>query len=192
MLLDQFAPEAHFAERHAIDVRCTAEAAYRALWTTDFGASRPVNLLLLLRSLPSVVFASGAVTRRGRSLTLQGIIDGGFGRLAEAPGDEIVLGVAGRFWRPIGNVEPFRREHFTGSLPTGLAKAVWNFKIHRRGAAEPVVVSTETRVVCADQASRRKFGFYWRLIRPFSGMIRVVMLRSIRRTCEGSSGAPVP
>jgi hypothetical protein len=186
MLLDQFAPHPHFVERHSLQVRASPEVAYRAIATTDFGTSSLISLLLLLRSLPGLVAARGGASPRRGPLTLKTIVDSGFGRLAEAPGREIVLGVAGRFWRPVGNLEPFRRDFFTGDLPPGLAKAVWNFAVHPAGAGQPVLVSTETRVVCADPASRRKMAAYWTLIRPFSGLIRVVMLRAIRRTCDGA------
>jgi hypothetical protein len=35
-----------------------------------------------------------------------------------------------------------------------------------------VVLTTETRVLCLDDASRKSFQRYWRVIRPFSGWIR--------------------
>jgi hypothetical protein len=34
------------------------------------------------------------------------------------------------------------------------------------------VLATETRVAALDDAARRSFARYWRLIRPFSGLIR--------------------
>jgi hypothetical protein len=120
----------------------------------------------------------------GPGLTLQTLIDKGFGRVAEDPGREIVLGLVGRFWRLAGNVQSFCPANFTGDLPPGLAKAVWSFAIDDRSAAgQPVRIVTETRVVCADRASRVKFGLYWSLVRPFSGLIRIFMLRAIQSTC---------
>jgi hypothetical protein len=90
----------------------------------------------------------------------------------------------GRFWRLDGNIQPFRPEDFTGEPPSGFAKAVWNIAVQDRSAAgKPVRVVTETRVVCADRASKLKFGLYWGLVRPFSGLIRIIMLRAIQRTC---------
>ena len=182
-LLDRFAPHPDFVEHHEIEVRGTRDAAYRALWTTDFGTSGVVQLLLRLRSLPSTLLGRGARRSPGRA-TLETILENGFGRLAEVPGHEVVLGVLGRFWRPVGNVAPFRAEQFTGPLPPGLAKAVWNLAVRQDDPARRVVVSTETRVVCADVASRWKFAAYWTLIRPFSGLIRITMLRAIQRTCD--------
>ena len=40
---------------------------------------------------------------------------------------------------------------------------------------------TETRVQCLDAASSRRFGLYWVVVRPFSGLIRRAMLRAVAR-----------
>jgi hypothetical protein len=45
-------------------------------------------------------------------------------------------------------------------------------------------LSTETRVHVADPAARRKFRRYWFVIRPFSGLIRILLLRAARRRAE--------
>jgi hypothetical protein len=44
---------------------------------------------------------------------------------------------------------------------------------------------TETRVVCADPAARRRFALYWLLIKPFSAWIRRDMLQAIARRTTG-------
>jgi hypothetical protein len=184
MFLDQFAPRPQFVETHGIDVGVSPDEAYRAIWATDFGTSPLIRALLFLRTVPSRLVHGRAQLEVGRTLTLQTLLDSGFGRLAETPGREIVLGVVGRFWRPDSGLQPFRPDEFTGELPPGVAKAVWNFAVEDRSAeGKPVRVVTETRVVCADRTSTLKFGVYWALIRPFSGLIRIVMLRAIQRTC---------
>ena len=139
--------------------------------------------LLALRSLPGLVRHPRRARRPRRALTLQTLIEAGFGRLEEAPPREIVLGVAGAFWRPTGNVRPFRRQDFDGPVTPGLARAVWNFALRDAGDGH-TLLSTETRVVCGDAASRRKFRLYWRVVGPFSGLIRRSMLRAIRREVE--------
>jgi hypothetical protein len=45
-------------------------------------------------------------------------------------------------------------------------------------------VSTETRVYATDEASRRRFAVYWRLISFGSAFIRVMWLRAIKRRAE--------
>jgi hypothetical protein len=93
-----------------------------------------------------------------------------------------VLGVTGRFWRPVANVSRFKRSDWDHPLPSGFARGVWNFSVAPI-LKEGTILKTETRVVCADVASRRKFRIYWLFVRPFSGLIRILMLRSIKRQC---------
>jgi hypothetical protein len=140
---------------------------------------------MALRSLPELVWHPGRRRRPQQKVTLHTLLEAGFGRLAEEPGQEIVLGIAGRFWRPSGNLLPFRPENFQGSVPPGLARAVWNFAVQEADAGR-TLLSTETRVVCGDAVSRVKFRAYWLIVRPFSGLIRLIMLRAIRRVCEGA------
>lgn len=64
----------------------------------------------------------------------------------------------------------------------GYAKAVWNFSVTEVGSRSRL--TTETRIKCLDDESRRSFGRYWTLIRPFSGLVRMEMLRTIKRRVE--------
>ena len=78
----------------------------------------------------------------------------------------------------------FQPDEFHGFDPPGMAVAAWNFTV--LPTDEGSLVATETRVRCTDAAARRSFGRYWRVIRPFSGLVRRVALRAIRRTAESS------
>jgi hypothetical protein len=182
MLIDSFAPHPDAVEIHSIAINASREAVYGILWTADLGGSLVIKLLLALRSLPGFVARGFRELPQNRKITLQTLIDSGFGVLAEKPGEEIVLGVKGRFWRPIGNLSPFRREDFEGPVPEGFAHAVWNFSIKEVSAGR-TVLTTETRVICGDRASYRKFRVYWFFVRPFSGLIRLIMLRAVKRAC---------
>lgn len=68
----------------------------------------------------------------------------------------------------------------------GTAKAAWNFAVHP-GTGGRSVLTTETRVLCADPATRRRFRTYWAVVGPFSGLIRREMLAAIRDTAEAAS-----
>jgi hypothetical protein len=181
-LLDRFAPHPDASEVHRAGVAAPPEAVYRALWTVDFARSPVVAGLLALRALPGWIRSRGTGPR-GRELTLNRILELGFGRLAEEPDREIVLGVSGRFWHPTGNLEPFRPEDFSRPVPPGMARGVWSFRVVPR-ADGGTLLSTETRVTCGDAASRFRFRLYWLAVRPFSGLIRIAMLRSVRRAAE--------
>ena len=184
MLIASLAPNPDASEIHKLEIEASCETVYRALWTADLGSSAVVKGLLFLRSLPSFLVKPERRPRARRKITLQTLIEAGFGRLAEEPGREIVLGLTGRFWRPTGNTSSFRREDFAGAVPAGLARAVWNFSVQEIAAGR-TVLSTETRITCGDETSRMKFRAYWLFVRPFSGLIRILMLRAVRRECEG-------
>lgn len=184
MLIDSFAPNPDAVETHFININASPEVVYRALWTADLGGSLTIKFLLALRSLPEFIAHPRQPLPPDRKVTLQTLIDVGFGVLAEQPGKEIVLGVSGRFWRPTGNLSAFNRTDFDAPLPAGLARAVWNF--HVEGVNDQTILSTETRVTCGDPGSRRKFRAYWFFVRPFSGLIRRLMLRAVRRECRVS------
>ena len=181
--MDSFAPNPDAAEIHTIVVDASPETVYLALWTADLGSSLIIKLLLGLRSLPEFISRGGRLPP-DRKLTLQTIIDSGFGLLVDGP-EEIVLGVTGKFWRPTGNLSPFCREDFEGPVTEGVARAVWNFSIEK--SDQSTILTTETRVVCGDDASRRKFRLYWFFVRPFSGLIRLLMLRAVRWEVGGGS-----
>jgi hypothetical protein len=46
------------------------------------------------------------------------------------------------------------------------------------------ILETETRIQCLDKNALKKFSWYWFFIRPFSGMIRLQILKSIKRSAE--------
>jgi len=186
MLIEAFAPNPDAVEIHTIEIAAPCEAVYRALWTANLAGSPVIQGLMTLRSLPEAVLHPSRRRHPAQKVTLQTLIDAGFGQLAEEPGREIVLGLVGRFWRPVGNLVPFRQEYFQGSVPPGLARAVWNLTVQKTDSGQ-TLLSTETRIVCGDPRSRWKFRAYWLFVRPFSGLIRILMLRAVRQECENVS-----
>lgn len=186
MLIDSFAPSPDATETHRVAIKASRQTVYRTLWTGDLGGSPIIKLLLTFRALPQFVAHPCRAWPRKREITLQTLIDSGFGLLAEKPPEEIVLGVTGRFWRPTGNLSPFNRKDFDKAVPAGLARAVWNFSVSETVNGQ-TILQTETRIICGDPASRRKFLAYWLLVRPFSGLIRLIMLRRVRNLAEATT-----
>lgn len=168
MLINTLLPHCDFQERHSIVVRATPERAYEAIVSADLAGSRVVRALLALRGMG----------RKPRRTTLR--FAEGFSVAAEDPPREIVLGIEGPFWKPA--CKPHGAD-FSTPVPPDVARGAWNFFVERIDEAQ-VRVTTETRVLCGERA-RRKFALYWMLIRPGSGLIRRVMLRTIRRHAEG-------
>jgi hypothetical protein len=108
----------------------------------------------------------------------------GFVILDDVPGEELVIGVAGRFWRPNGaRCFDLTAGDFGGFCHPRYAKATWNFRL-RTESPECTVLSTETRIKCFGRAALWKFRVYWSLIGPFSGLMRKTILKQVKTEAE--------
>jgi hypothetical protein len=178
-LIDELMPRFDEVERHALVVHAPPSDVYAALRRVDLRSAPLIRGLLFLRGLPALLARRRRRRPRG-PLTLDGLLASDFVLLGERPGRELALGVVGRFWTPTGQVMGLDADAFRAFDQAGYAKAVWDFRV----APEPggaTRLSTETRVRCVDAASRRRFRRYWRVIRPFSGLIRIALLRAVAR-----------
>lgn len=173
MLIDDLLPRYDFTEHHSIRIRATPGHIYDVVRHGEL-PTHPVILLL--------VFLRGLGRKPARTFSLDAILRGGnFHLLADDPPRELVLGIEGPFWRLKYTPNPVSVESFRQPVPNGAARAAWNFLIAPDGT-----VSTETRILCA-AGTRRRFAFYWLFVRPFSGLIRILMLRSIRDACTAKT-----
>lgn len=185
MLIDDHLPHAEFAERHALRVHAPPERAYAAARRLDLSGSPLVRVLFGLRTLPALFAAKRGGREKGLGSTMEGLLRSGFVLLDERAPHEFVLGLAGRFWTPAGGIERLHPAEYAVFDRPGMAVAAWNFTV--LPTDEGSLVATETRVRCTDDAARRSFRRYWRVVRPFSGLIRMEALRAVRRTAESSS-----
>lgn len=170
MLIDEFLSEYDFEETHSIAIHADAATVYEAAQTANFGESWIVRTLLTLRGM-----SADALTLRNSSYSK-------FRILGERPASELLIGLAGKFWTPWGDLQDVNADNFKAFDKRGYAKAVWNFSVSADG--ENTRLTTETRIKCLDEGSRRNFGFYWTFVQPFSGLIRMEMLRLIKRKAE--------
>jgi hypothetical protein len=182
MLIDEALPAFDDFERHEIEVGAAPARVYLAVRRLDLSASVPVRALFLVRGLPALL-SRLPLPVRGLGLSLDDLLASGFVLLAERPDVEIVLGLVGRFWTPTGGIRRVTPAEFASFAEPGYAKVAWSFAIEPL-ASERVRLTTETRIRCLDQASRRKFHLYWLFIRPFSGIVRREMLRAVKRAAE--------
>ena len=170
MLIDEFLPEHDFIETHDILIRADAADVYRVANEIDFRESTVIRWLMRLRGM-SV-----------GNLTLRNLGGSKFEMLGETLNKEMVIGLVGRFWTIAGSLQQIDAESFKRFDTAGFAKAVWNFSLD--ADRENTRLTTETRIKCLDDDSRRSFGRYWMFVRPFSGLIRMEMLRTIKRRVE--------
>lgn len=168
--------------RHARWIAAPPALVYSALGTTDLSRSPLVRLLLAIRTL-----------RRPKGpLTLDSLTRAGFMVVGERPGEEIVLGVVGKFWKPSGERRPADRAQFRRGAPEGEVLVAWSFEVakseERSAKRENTLLATETRITCGDPATLRTFRRYWRLVHPGSALIRRAMLRAVAREAVLGAG----
>jgi hypothetical protein len=178
-LMDEFLPTHDFGASYEIRINATRALVYQCLIRSDFNKSWLVRLLMTIRSGKRIprTRVPGDLPQR-----LQGT---GFVMLAEAPGEELVIGVAGKFWRPDGGrCLDLTASDLVGFARAGYAKAAWNFRL--RVESECTVLSTETRIKCFGRASLWKFRTYWILVAPFSGLIRKAILKQVKVEAEST------
>jgi hypothetical protein len=141
-LLDEVMPAWDARETHAI----ASSRPLDEILETPLASDPLVRVLLRLRGL-------------GTSGTILSLGGGRFRTLAQND-QEIVLGVAGTPWRPGGGLIDFASDR------PGIVRIAIDFR------ADGTTVSTETRVAAVDEAARRAFLRYWRVVGPFSALIR--------------------
>lgn len=173
-LLDDLMPEFDVRACYGTDVRAPVAEVYRAALETDLLQSLMARALVRIRSLGS----STADSLRFADLPAKGP----YFALEYDPPREVIAGVIGRFWMPRGGVRAGDRNSFFAPLAPGTAKAAWSFRIAPTATGSRL--TTETRVLCADADARRRFRRYWRVIGPFSGLLRKEALRLIREQAQ--------
>ncbi|HKM48416.1 MAG TPA: hypothetical protein VJX69_12560 [Terriglobales bacterium] len=175
-MIDHWLPQYQVSASYSILVNASDEKTYAALKQARFSDLPVVRVLMGLRGYG-----------RRRSKTTQSDsrenVRGPFLELAAIPKREVVLGVAGRFWRPDGGiVRDLTPDQFADFHRQGYARAVWSFSLNPSNDATQL--TTETRIQTFGRKAAVKFRAYWLLVGPFSGLIRKAMLREVKRIAE--------
>lgn len=161
-ILNHFLPEYDFIEQHQLWIPATPEKAYQTFQRLDFSESWILKTLLFFRGIRNTE-------------TLQNM----FVTMIDHPPDAFVQGLIGRPWTFKGELITFEPSQFPEFNLPNYAKMVWGFLFIAKD--EGCLVITETRIKCTDSSSRKKFGLYWLFIRPFSGLVRIIILRLLRK-----------
>jgi hypothetical protein len=183
VLLDELIPRYEFGGVHRVRSSAPPDRALEALRQVTPGEMPLVRLLFAVRSLPARLAGKRGLPADS-AVALYEQLARMLVPLAEDPGREVVVGGIGQMWRLAGGDSPAFRDTngFVGFEEPGYAKVATNFSaLPLDGSTE---LRTETRVLTTDLASRRAFGRYWRIIRPWSGLIRRSWLRAARRRAE--------
>lgn len=185
MRLDSYLPQYHFVEKHNLTVNSTPEKVFEAFWQLDMAESKIIKTLLKMRGAYCLLFTGKSYTQSSLGLSIKDMIDKlGFILLEKVKNKEIIMGFVGRFWQPSGGIaKNIKAEDFTSFEKPGYCKSAWNFYIEQENG-DKLKLSTETRILCYGCSARIPFSLYWAVIRPFSGWIRVEMLRMIKKLAE--------
>ena len=154
--LDAYLPAYEFRTRHEVSVDADAVRADRALREVTWGDVPLVRALVFARGLGRARTSDAVLAALARRAAV----------LEDVPGEGVILSLTRQFWR------------LRWSGPEPPATALVEFRA-RDGA-----LATETRVHVPDSASRRKFARYWLVVRPFSSLIRLLVLRAAKRRAE--------
>jgi hypothetical protein len=187
VLIDRFLPRYDLAVAHAVVLPAPPEQCWAAARRVDFLRHPIVRVLLTGRALP--LRAAEVVTRARRTsgtgaealpaFRLDDMPRLGFVLLGEEPGVEVVYGQVSRPWKAAASEAPgVDPAGFAEFRTPGFAKIVFSLSVTPRGAGSSIVV-VETRVGLTDENSLRRFRRYWRVIRPFSDLLRRIALRMI-------------
>jgi hypothetical protein len=176
--LERWLPRYDVAERHGVAVAAPPEAVDRAIREVSLDDVPVARALVRLRGIRHVRGGGSFVEQMSRRL--------GAVVVADRPGRELAVGLVGQFWRPRGGngTRPRTQEEFARFDRPGWAKAVMAFEIEPSDGGSHL--ATETRVRVPDPAARRRFRRYWLVVRPFSGLIRILLLRAAKRRAEAA------
>jgi hypothetical protein len=197
-LAEDFLPVYDVSDAVATAADADRETAWHALLDVDLlklGREAPVvGMLGALRMLPEIVGhllhgerpAKPPPSMRLRDLASIPMYEGGWILLGERAGEEIALGLVGKFWRPV--IEFARiasADEFRAFDEPGFAKTVYDLSV-RVLDAHTTLLSGLMRTATTDEHARRWFRRYWTFGVGSGAHILVgALLDSARRAAEG-------
>lgn len=178
--LDEVMPEYQFNERHSSRVHANPEQVMQSIRDSTFGDMKSLGTLLKIRA---------AILRLHHSGSLQNkrLLDScpHSGCVLESSEREVLVcaGANIKAQRPLAI---HNLQEYVDDREIGAVKIAFDFTVEDAGGGWSTL-STETRVLATDDATRRGMARYWRLIVPGSGLLRRQWLGGIKRRAEMAS-----
>jgi hypothetical protein len=184
------------------EVATVVEADPRVVWDALVGADlielgRRAPLVAVLgavRLLPDLVShllhgeppPRAPQTMRLREMAEMPRAEGGWVLLGERPGEEIALGLVGKFWRPVIEYADVAAEDFLDFAEPGYAKTVYSLMV--RTEAQGTLLSGLMRTATTDEHARRWFRRYWTFgVGSGAHVLVHALLESVREDAERRS-----
>ena len=175
MIEEQLLPSYDVSDGVAVVVQADAPRTWDALLEVDLielGRRQPlIGMLGALRALPELVgqLVHGEPPPRApERITLRDMSalpreDGGWVLLSERSGEEIALGLVGKFWRPVIEYADVSAEDFAAFSEPGYAKTIYALSLKPLAAGAGTLLSAVMRTATTDERARRWFRRYWGL-----------------------------
>jgi len=202
MLIDELLPEFDATIIEHIVIDASPQVVYEAIREMDFMQihSPLVDAAMAARDLPAKI--GRKLGRRPApgpppAMRLADLFDDsagangleGFLALGEVPGRELVFGAIGKVWRPDIEWKPVVTDVFRDFAEPDYAKIAVGFSVRAYGT-DRTLLSYEARTVGTDDAARRKFLRYWRMVRRFVHFVMRAAVVTVKHLAEERVSAP--
>jgi hypothetical protein len=178
--LDSMMPHYDVVERHHVRVAAPAETTLQAAIEMDLQQSPIIRAIFKGREW---IMGSEPAPDLGPGNLIQQMERIGWGRLAEVPGREIVMGAVTQPWLADVVFRSLSPREFRAFREPDYVKIAWTLRADSTGPGESIF-RTETRAVATDQAARTKFRRYWAFVSPGILLIRRLLLGPLRADAE--------
>jgi len=173
LLLDDLLPEFDVSDSVALAVEAPPRPTWDALLDADLievGRRKPIaGALGAMRMLPEVaarLLRHEGMPPRPETLRLGQIegaaTAGNWIQLEQRDGEELALGLVGKFWRPVIDYADVAAEDFRDFSEPGWAKTVYDLGVRPLPGQRSLLTAT-MRTATTDPISRRWFRRYWTL-----------------------------
>lgn len=188
LLLDRFMPQYDVDLVHSGVFRVAPEVCYEAVLALDIFEAPLIRALVEARGLPwrlTSLLPGRRVAEEPPGppgFRMRDLPERGWLLLGEEPGAEMVLGIVGQPWKPRSGSPgtPVNPETFADFAEPGFLKIATSIHVDPYGSGS-TILTVETRAVLTDEVSRRRFRPYWRVVEPFSNLIRWKAMRMLAR-----------
>ena len=201
-LVDEFLPDYDFSDEIGTVVAADPAITWEALMEADLievGRRRPlVGLLGAIRILPDVVWQrlhGEHPPAAPEHLTLHDtaklpMSGGGWALLGERPGEEIALGLVGKFWRPVIEYADVDAAAFKAFAEPGFGKTVYALGTSPHEGGRTLLWAI-MRTATTDEHARTWFRRYWTFGVGYGAHVLVHgLLDSVREEAEKRSASP--
>ncbi len=175
-VLNSLVPDYQFSEHHTTVVLAQPVRVFEAVEAMDITDSTIAKALMRLWRIPARIY-NKEIPDRYMSVN-------DFMPLIRTPPHDLMRGLLGGRNAP-KDKNAVDAAAFREFNEPGCMKLVWGIWLTVLGD-DRVRIDTETRVFCTDAKTVRLFRLYWTIIRPWSGLIRMRLLASIKRQAESS------